>query len=1158
MSAEASELDCPYVGLAPFEAAHADYFFGRTLDSSVLADNVLARSITVLYGASGVGKSSVLNVGLPKALRTLGIPAQIVSRREWHEPNTVTLWLEGAANRNEGTPERPLIIVLDQFEEFFLYFDTRQIKDFGKALAAIIARRDIEAHLLFSLRDDGLHRLDMLRLHLPGLLETTLELRHLDKAAVREAIEKPVEVWNQHHQPSVAIDHDFADTLILQLLPKDKNGQLIEGGRLELSYLQLALERIWEAEGGAKAKALRTDTLTTTLKGISEISRRHVADVLSKLPDDDLALCATVFDRLVTHSGGKILYPAADLAAVAETPPERMNSILTALASGKNRLLRAVVLPGGERSRGYEILHDILARPILDWTERYEAQAEAVEREKEAQDQQRQAQHRQYARLAIRAAVVIFLFAVLAAVMAYLGLQERQEALHQLEVANKANGRGIWVNLDFTTTTEMTPSEVNALWQLATANQTMRTAFVDAMLSDPALLVRFGRRPEAVMRALGLTWPSPREAQSMLDALLKTIVAPTTEPAQLPPLMHAAQVLPVKFTPQQLQVALDAVVKAISAIIKSATSSASGDTRALTDGVNKAQPRAKAESSQQRLSAFARNVATTRQSMANAASILELAQAVQALSAQLTPVQAQIALEHLLKALAATTDSTMQASSRAAGDLAQKVSSEQVHVILSALLKGLAAGSPLVAIAEMAQAVPGELTDAQAKEFLTLILKAQDLESFGSLFARGGFASFASQQEEKRALQAAIGKFTSKQAQTGLEQFLESLPRNRLSARFDLLEIAMQALAEKLTTEQAQAEFSVAFASFKRARTSALAVQALAGRASPKQAQDALRFVLNAFARTEDPDELLMLARVVQALPVSLNEWQGQALLDPLLRPFMTATTDEFEMIAPAEAIGALAAKLTAAQVLAAFDALLRTIERSSDSVVLDDLGLALKALAVQIPPERTLAVFESLLKTIETVTDPSVAATLAQPVSALAGKLALAAKLSRTQAHDARDPLLHTIAKIAASNDIATLLPLMQGLVALSAELTTAQSEASLALAMTRLANAGVEQEALGWADAIAALARPLPTDAYLATLLEVLKYPTTAGLPTNAILTALRERFADMPGPNSGLQQAVAWLTSRLGAEAVARPPKRPQDAPKVNGSRTAPIYR
>jgi hypothetical protein len=68
VSAAADPIACPYVGLDPFESAHAAYFFGRGRESKIIADHVIARPVTVLYGPSGVGKSSILNVGLPAAL----------------------------------------------------------------------------------------------------------------------------------------------------------------------------------------------------------------------------------------------------------------------------------------------------------------------------------------------------------------------------------------------------------------------------------------------------------------------------------------------------------------------------------------------------------------------------------------------------------------------------------------------------------------------------------------------------------------------------------------------------------------------------------------------------------------------------------------------------------------------------------------------------------------------------------------------------------------------------------------------------------------------------------------------------------------------------------------------------------------------------------
>ncbi len=254
-----------------------------------------------------------------------------------------------------------------------------QIKAFARSLAKFVTRTDFETHLLFALRDDGLHRLDALRLDLPTLLDTTLELRHLDESSVREAIELPIAAWNERHSPPVTLDTGFAEALVAQLRPKNLEGQPGKDGRIELAYLQLALDKIWEAEGGASATALRTRTLTERLKGVSEIARRHVEEVLGELKEEDQAVCATVFDRLVTPSGGKIAYATADLATVAKVPPDRMDAVLSPLASGKSRILRAVTMPGRLHTRGYEILHDVLARPILDWREQ---RATKVERER--------------------------------------------------------------------------------------------------------------------------------------------------------------------------------------------------------------------------------------------------------------------------------------------------------------------------------------------------------------------------------------------------------------------------------------------------------------------------------------------------------------------------------------------------------------------------------------------------------------------------------------------------------------------------------------------------------------------------------------------------------------------------------------------------------
>ena len=60
---------CPYKGLQPYTEGDRAFFFGRERDAQVIISNLYAAPLTVFYGASGVGKSSVLRAGVLPRLR---------------------------------------------------------------------------------------------------------------------------------------------------------------------------------------------------------------------------------------------------------------------------------------------------------------------------------------------------------------------------------------------------------------------------------------------------------------------------------------------------------------------------------------------------------------------------------------------------------------------------------------------------------------------------------------------------------------------------------------------------------------------------------------------------------------------------------------------------------------------------------------------------------------------------------------------------------------------------------------------------------------------------------------------------------------------------------------------------------------------------------
>jgi hypothetical protein len=362
--------ECPFVGLEPFSRQNARYFFGRELDSKILANNVLTRPITVLYGASGVGKSSVLEAGLPAALETQFGAVTLGLRRSWHNPGDCLSWLRDRIEAARAAPELPFILVFDQFEEYFLYRSKDRGDQFEQALAGLLADRTLRTNLLFSLREDGLHLLDQLRLWLPGILDNTIELDHLEESEVREAIEGPIAVFNKENpELEVRLGKDFVDDLLadlrgaMQELAKPRVGSGSDA--IELPFLQLALQRLWLRMLERETRCLDTDLLRD-LGGVSGIVRAHLRDRFDAFSDGERLIASRVFHYLVTPSGGKIAYSAADLAKLsAETgdraiDPALISAFLAKLAGGHARVLRQV----GEQ---FELFHDVLAKPILDW-----------------------------------------------------------------------------------------------------------------------------------------------------------------------------------------------------------------------------------------------------------------------------------------------------------------------------------------------------------------------------------------------------------------------------------------------------------------------------------------------------------------------------------------------------------------------------------------------------------------------------------------------------------------------------------------------------------------------------------------------------------------------------------------------------------------------
>ena len=210
-------VDTPYKGLSYYSERDAEFFFGRKRATQVVTANLMASRLTLMYGESGVGKSSLLRAGVARHLHELAsenverrgtpnvvlavfpIQGEVPGDVSWrHDPvRGIALAIERAV-RDLGldviAPSRDLpfgdllaewtallqsdvLVVLDQFEEYLLYHPGEDGDGtLASELPRVLAQTNLRASFLISIREDALARLDRFKGRIPTLFDSYLRV----------------------------------------------------------------------------------------------------------------------------------------------------------------------------------------------------------------------------------------------------------------------------------------------------------------------------------------------------------------------------------------------------------------------------------------------------------------------------------------------------------------------------------------------------------------------------------------------------------------------------------------------------------------------------------------------------------------------------------------------------------------------------------------------------------------------------------------------------------------------------------------------------------------------------------------------------------------------------------------------------------------------
>ncbi|BAC89571.1 caspase family protein [Gloeobacter violaceus] len=267
---------CPYMGLRAFAEEDAPYYFGRAVLARDLLSRLERQVFVAVVGASGSGKSSLVQAGLLAQLRTGrhipgsqhwwsgsfrpgAQPIAALSRRlaEGHGSGErldagqqieglLHLGAQGLLQWLAARQEPVVLLVIDQFEELFTLASPQERRDFLAVLLGALAGAAGRLKLVVTLRADFIGPC-LEESELAPLLQqgSFLVPPVLVSADYRQIICKPAQ------QVNLQVEPELVEALLEEL----------SGSAGGLPLLEFALEQLWQvrSEGRLTLQAYRQE-----------------------------------------------------------------------------------------------------------------------------------------------------------------------------------------------------------------------------------------------------------------------------------------------------------------------------------------------------------------------------------------------------------------------------------------------------------------------------------------------------------------------------------------------------------------------------------------------------------------------------------------------------------------------------------------------------------------------------------------------------------------------------------------------------------------------------------------------------------------------------------------------------------------------------------
>ncbi|MCA1633680.1 MAG: protein kinase [Acidobacteria bacterium] len=341
-------------GLLPFQEADRGRFYGRETDTLTLFELVAHDLFRfgVLFGESGSGKTSLLKAGLaPKLweegyapiycrsyrdpLAALAEECRRRSRVELREGEAHVDYL-GRVYRELGAT---LVLVFDQFEEFFINFKTQSEREpLISFVAACHDARDLPAKFLFAMRSDFLYLINAEfagRIPEPLLSTKLYHLRNFGEAEAAEIIDRSA------RRARLPFEEGFSRQVARDLAA----GDTVLPSELQIVGERLQSRRIFNLQDYRRAG------------GKEQLVHGFLEDVINA--SGDRAGAQLILRGLISDENTRLTLTLEEIARRTQRDRETVAGILRLFAGA--RLVREMQ---DEEPWRYELMHEYLIEKI--------------------------------------------------------------------------------------------------------------------------------------------------------------------------------------------------------------------------------------------------------------------------------------------------------------------------------------------------------------------------------------------------------------------------------------------------------------------------------------------------------------------------------------------------------------------------------------------------------------------------------------------------------------------------------------------------------------------------------------------------------------------------------------------------------------------------